>query len=159
MGAAIKTGIGLAVIIEVITLVWFVTGLIENPMMGLVFLPIAIVLNVLAVWWALKQTRLVHGYGKQLLSAIVLGVVAGVLIFAFSWVNYNVLFPDALEDQKAATIEWMEGMGWPEEQKAAQVAKVEELTVTSQAVQALVGTILTSLVVGAIVAIFVRKKT
>jgi hypothetical protein len=158
MGAAIKAGIGLAVIGAVITIGWYAAGLHESPMLGLVFLAIVIPLNAIAVWWALRQTAAVNGYGKQLLSAIVVGVVAGVLIFVFSFVITSVLFPDALEDQKAAGIEWVESMGWPEEVKRKQIEGIESMTAASNAMQGMFGTMGTSLVAGLIIAAFVRRK-
>jgi hypothetical protein len=159
MGAAIKAAIGLAVIIEVISIGWFAAGLHENMMLGFVFVAFAILLNVLAVVWALRQTRAVNGYGKQLLSAIVLGVVGGVLIFLFSMVNMSVLFPEAFEDQKAMQIEWIESMGMPEDTKAKQVKAIEESTPASSAVQGpLLGTVIVSVLTGAITAAFVRRK-
>ncbi len=105
----------------------------------------------------MKQTP-DNGYGKQLLQGLLIGLVAGVLILVFSWVNLSVLFPDYLEQSKTATIEWLESMNLPEQQLEAQVAQIEGQSVTGQAVSGLIGTVITSLIVGAVIAIFVRKK-
>ena len=159
MSAVIKAGIALAVLVEIFSVVLILAGLHESaPMVaGIVFILVAIVLNVGCVFWGLKQTA-DNGYGKQLLNGLLIGLVAGVLIFAFSMLNLSVLFPDYLDQSKTATIEWLESMNIPQPQLEAQVAQIEGQSAMRQAVSGLIGTVITSLIVGAIISIFVRKK-
>lgn len=158
MGAAIKAGLGLTAIIWVMQIGWILCGLHERIFLGLLFVVIAIVLNVLALVWALRQTRQQNGYGKQFLCAVVMGVVAAVAICGVSMVSYTVLFPEAIDEQKAAVIDWLEGSSMPEQVRAAQIKKTESTTALASAMQGLYGTVGTSVIVGAIVAAFVRKK-
>ena len=93
-----------------------------------------------------------------MLNALEIGLVASVLIFAFSMLNLSVLFPDYLAESKTASIEVMENMSMPEQRLEAQVAKIEAQTVAGQARSSAIGTIVTSLFLGAIIAIFKRRK-
>jgi hypothetical protein len=159
MSAAIKAGVALAVAVEIFSVIFAVAGLHQKgPLFGIVFLLVVIGLNIGCIVWGLKQTSGENGYGKQLLNAIVIGLVAGVLIFVFSMVNLNVLFPNYLEESKLASIEFLENANLPEEVLNQQVAKVEGQTATGASIQGTIGAFFTSLIVGAIVAIFSRKK-
>jgi hypothetical protein len=159
MSAVVKAGVGLAVAVSAFSVIFALAGLHRSPLAGgLLFLAVAIALNVGAVFWGLKQTAGANRYGKQLLNALLLGVVAGVLIAAFSWPMLTLLFPSYLEESKAAGIEMLQSSGLPAEALDKQVQRLESMTVSSQALQGMLGTLGTSLVAGAIIAIFQRRK-
>jgi hypothetical protein len=159
MNAVIKAGVALAVLVWIVSVIWAVAGLHQtNPIVGLVFLVVVIVLNVGCIYWALKQTAAENGYGKQLWNVILFGLVAGVLICALSMLNLTVLFPNYLEEESTAVIEFMEGAGMPEEALQGRIEQIEARTPLRQSINGLIGTFFTSLIVGAVVAIFVRKK-
>ncbi len=160
MNAVLKAGIGLAVIVEIITVIGIASGmLLANRLVAeIVLMVIFFGLTGVAIFWGLGQTAAESGYGKQLLNALLIGLVAGVLIFAFSMLNLTVLFPDYLAESKTASIEVMENMSMPEQRLEAQVAKIEAQTVAGQARSGAIGTIVTSLFLGAIIAIFKRRK-
>jgi len=63
-----------------------------------------------------------------------------------------------LEEMRAGYEEWIRAMGLPEEQLQQQLAAMEETTPARQSAAGFVGTFFTSLVAGAIVGIFVRKR-
>lgn len=67
--------------------------------------------------------------------------------------------PDYLEDVKTAQIVSLEAFNLPEDKVDKQITKIEAITPVSSAMQGMIGTFFTSLIVGAIVAIFKRKKT
>lgn len=160
MSAVVKAGVALAVLVAVLSLVLAFAGLHRNnPMVAqFAFLIPAILLNVGCVFWGLKMTAADNGYLKQLVNGLLIGLVAGVLIFAFSMLLLNVLMPDYLDEVKQSTIAWLEDSGLPDEQVESQIKSVEETTPVSQALAGLIGTFLTSLISGAIIAIFVRRK-
>ena len=160
MNAVLKAGIGLAVIVEIITVIGIASGmLLANRLVGeLALMVIFFGLTGVAIFWGLGQTAAESGYGKQLLNALEIGLVAGVLIFAFSMLNLAVLFPDYLAESKTASIEVMENMSMPEQRLEAQVAMIEAQTVAGQARSGAIGTIVRSLFLGAIIAIFKRRK-
>ena len=159
MNAVLKGSVALAVAVALVSILIAVTGLHTNPMVsGLVSIVVFVLFTVAAVLWVLKQTAADNGYGRQLLNGLLLGVVSGVLIFVFSWLILTVLFPDYLGESQDAMVFMLENSGLPEAQLNAQIAKVEAATPTSNAFSGMIGTIITSLVVSAIVAIFFRKK-
>jgi hypothetical protein len=159
MSAVIKASVALAVLVAIVSVIFAVAGLHEKGIMpGIVLLVVFIALNVGCVFWALKQTAADNGYGKQLLNAAVFGLIAAVLIFGFSILNLKVFFPSYLEESTTATIEFLEGMNMPAEALQAQVQKQEARTVVGDSTGGAIGTFLTSLIVGAIIAIFKRKK-
>ena len=160
MNAVLKAGIGLAVIVEIITVIGIASGmLLANRLVAeLVLMVIFFGLTGVAIFWGLGQSVAESGYGKQLLNALLIGLVAGVLIFAFSMLNLAVLFPDYLAESKTASIEVIENMSIPEQRLEAQVAKIEAQTVAGQARSGAIGTIVTSLFLGAIIAIVKRRK-
>ena len=159
MNAVVKGSIALAGAVALVSILMAVTGMHKNPILGgIVSLVVVIGLDIVAVWWVLKQTAADNGYGKQLLNGLLVGVVAGVLIFLFSWVMLTVLFPNYMDEANDAMIEWMESSGMPQEQVEAQIERAENATPLRQSMAGLIGTFFTSLIAGAIVAIFVRKK-
>ncbi len=160
MNAVLKAGIGLAVIVEIITVIGIASGmLLANRLVAeIVLLVIFFGLTGVAIFWGLGQTVAESGYGKQLLNALEIGLVASLLIFAFSMLNLSVLFPDYLAESKTASIEVMENMSMPEQRLEAQVAKIEAQTVAGQARSGAIDTIVHSLFLGAIIAIFKRRK-
>jgi len=158
MSSVIKASVTLAVLVMIVSVVYLATGMHQTPALGFVTVIVFIVFNIGCLIWALSSTAAENGYGKQLLNAVVFGVVAGVLIFGSSLLQSTVLFPNSLEETKTATIEMYEGMNMPEAQLEKTVKKIESLTPVSAAVPGTIGTFFTSLIVGAIVAIFKRKK-
>lgn len=86
-----------------------------------------------------------------------IGLVGGVLVFLGSMLLLTVL-PDYLEETKTAQIAGLEQWNLPEDRMDAQIAKIEAVTPVASSMQGMIGTFFTSLIVGAIVAIFKRKK-
>jgi len=158
MSSVIKASVTLAVLVTIVSVVFAAAGMHHTPMLGIVLLVVVIGLDVGCVIWALSPTAAENGYGKQLLNAVIFGVVAGALIFGSSLLQTTVLFPDYIEESTTATIEMYESMGMPEAQLQKAVEKIESTTPVSAALQGTIGTFFTSLIVGAIVAIFKRKK-
>ena len=160
MHVTLKASLILVGLVALLSIVVYVTGLHKNFVVGqAVFLIGAILINVVVVFWALKQTAAENGYGRQLLSSAVIGVVGGVLIVLVSWLLLSVVFPDVLEEGRQGAIEFMKAAGTPEAEFNRQVEVLENTTPMSQSVPGGIGTFFTSLLTGAIVAIFKRKKS
>jgi hypothetical protein len=160
MGGVIKAGLLLVVLVAALSLGIALSGLHESSPLAAQFAFVipAILLNVGCVFWGLRMTAAQAGYGGQVLNGLLIGVVAGVLIFAFSFLMLTVLLPDHLAEVKAATIEWAQASSLPEETKAKQIESVEKTTALSQALAGLVGTAATSLIAAAVIAIRVRRR-
>ena len=159
MNAVIKASVALAILVGILSVIFAATGMHEKGILpGAVLGVLFIALTIAGVFWALSQTAADNGYGKQLSNAAVFGVIAGVLIFGFSMLNLTVLFPDYLAENTTAMIEALEGTNLPEDQLQVQVERLEGRTAVGQSVGGAIGTLVTSLVIGAIVAIFKRKE-
>ncbi len=158
MNTVIKASVAIMVVVMVVSLVVYFTGLHENLLIGsLGSLVLFVGANIAIVFWALKQTAADNGYGRQLGNAALIGLVGGVLVFLGSMLLLTVL-PDYLEETKTAQIAGLEQLNLPEDRMDAQIAKIEAITPVASSMQGMIGTFFTSLIVGAIVAIFKRKK-
>ena len=158
MNAAVKWGVILAVVIAALSVSIAVTGMHRSPIVGLVFVVVAIVINIAAVFMALRQTAGENSYIKQLLGGLLIGVVAGILIFLSSWLMLSVVFPNYLAESREGAIAFLESMNLPEDQLDVQIEKLDDATPLNQAVSGLIGTFFTSLFAGAIIGIFQRRK-
>ena len=159
MNPVVKGGIILAVIVFLITVLIGATGMHKNAIVaGLVSIVIFIGITFGVVFWVLGQTAAESGYGKQVANALLVGVIAGALIFLLQWINLAVIFPNYLEEMGEGMIAMMESAGIPEAQMDAQIAKLEAATPVSQAATGAGFTVGTSLFFGLIVAIFKRRK-
>lgn len=160
MNTPIKAGLILAIAVTLVSAIMIASGMHEKNIMlyGLISLVLYIGLNVVILFWALSQTAADNGYGKQVLNCLIIGVVGGVVIMIGSWLLLAVVFPDTIAETRDATLVFLEGANLTEAQMDAQVAKLDSSTAMSQSVQGLLGTLGTSLVIGAIIAIFKRRK-
>lgn len=158
MNTVIKASVAIVVVVMVISLAMYFTGLHENALIGgLGSLVLLIGANIAIVFWALKQTAAENGYGRQLGNAALIGLVGGILVFLGSMLLLTVL-PDYLEEMKTMQIASLEQFNLPEDKMDAQIAKIEAITPVTSSMQGMIGTFVTSLIIGAIVAIFKRKK-
>ncbi|MEE8412694.1 MAG: DUF4199 family protein [Acidobacteriota bacterium] len=158
MKIAIKASLALMIAVMIVTVLMYVTGLYENLLIGgLGSILLFIAANVAVVFWALKQTAAENGYLRQLGGGALIGLIGGVLVFLGSMALMMAL-PDYLEDVKTAQIVSLEQFNPPEDVLEKQITKIEATTPVSSSMQGMVGTFFTSLIVGAIVAIFKRKK-
>ncbi len=159
MGPAIKWGAILAVAVALVSLVMIASGLHMNPLIyGIGVIVVFMGLNIVAVVMALRATADEKGYLGQLGSGAVLGLVGGVLSFAFSLLITTVIFPDAIPQMIEASLEFYGQAGLTEEQLVATEEQLRQTTPMAGAVQGLIGTFCTSVIVAAITAIFVRRK-
>ena len=160
MNIPVKAGLILAVAVTLVSAALLATGTHEKSVMlyGLVSLVLYIGLNIAILIWALSKTAADSSYGKQLLNCLIIGVVGGVTIMLGSWLLLAVVFPDTMAQSRDAFLVMLEGANLTEAQMDAQIAKLDAATPMSQSLQGLYGTLGTSLIVGAIIAIFKRKK-
>jgi hypothetical protein len=159
VNSVINASLILAGVVAVLTVTVIVTGLHEQPAVGIpLFIFGAIFLNIVVVFWGLKQTAAEDPYGKQLTNAALIGLIGGVLIFVVSIVMTGVLFPDFLDESKAAQAGLLESTlpAGPTLDEA--LARNASRSPLSEAFGGLVGTLGTSILAGAIIGIFLRRK-
>ena len=158
MNAVVKWSVILVALVTLMNLIFIGTGMHANPLVGILGIVLAIGFNIAVVIMLLRKTRADCGYGKQLLNSILLGLIAGVLIFATSFLVLSVLFPNSIPEMIDGNIAFLESAPIDDETRQAQIAAVQGTTAMAQAVSGMMGTFFTSLLVGAILAIFLRKK-
>lgn len=158
MKSVITASIVLVTVVMAVSLLLYVTGLHSQPMVGGVgSLLVVIGANITVVFWALKQTAGENGYMRQLGNGALVGIVGGTLVFVASMVLLATI-PNYLSEMQAAQISALEQWELPEDALAEQIAKIEAITPAVSSMQGTIGTFFTSLITGAIVAIFQRRK-
>ena len=159
MQIPIKAGVILAVLVTLTSATLIATGLHENfIVLNIVSIVVYIAINVGVVFWALKRTAAENTYRLQLRSSLVLGVVGGLLVFLGSWLLLAVVFPGALPAIREGAVAFMEGSGMTDPQVLEQMESLDAATPLSQSIPGGFFTVLTSLVSGAIIGAFQRKK-
>jgi hypothetical protein len=159
MSVAIKWGLILGVVVGLLGFVFGGAGLHQNPMMALVFVALAIAINIAAVVLCLRQAAATTPWGRQLLNGLVVGVLGAVIIFACSWTMTAVVFPGYYDQMLDGYAAYFERVGMAEDKIDQQMRAIEAgATPVAAAQQGAIGTVITSLVVAAIAGIFLRKK-
>ncbi len=159
MHVTLKASLILAGLVALLSILIYLTGLHTSFVAGqAIFLVGAIAINAGVVFWALRQTAAENGYGRQLLSSAVIGVAGGVLIVLISWVLLSFVFPDVLDEARQAAVQYLRSSGAPEADVERQRATLEAATPMSQSIPGGLGTLFTSLITGAIVGVFQRKR-
>ena len=134
----------------------------RNPALGLVFPLVATATTIGVVVWTLRRTRDEgRRYGGQLVVSFVLAIVAAVLLFVNAFLMTQVLFPDYVEEVRAVQEEVLatQSAGASPEELAAQQKALDVMTSpTVQAATGAIATVVTTMVVALIAAIFIRKK-
>ena len=136
------------------------TGWYKDPNLALLFVPVAIFINVGLIVWGLMQTaKDGRRYWSQVGAGVLIGVVGAVIIFSGSLLFTTVAFPEYFEEIRAMHGEMLRAAGQTEVEIGAQL----ELAATAQtpvinAVTGVIGTLMTSFVVALLTAAFVRAK-
>ena len=159
MNTTVKASLILVAAVALFSIIVFALGLHKDFVTGqTTFLAGAIALNVGVVYWALNRDASIKSYGAQLLTALGIGLIAGFLIVVVSWGLTSFVFPNANEEMKQGAITYMEEKNTPEDEYQEQLAALDETTPLSQAIPGGFGTLATSLVSGAVIAAFRRRK-
>ena len=153
MNIPVKYGVILGVVVGVLGFAIPALGLHTNMLASVGFLVAVIAINIVVVFLALRETATDAGYGRQVVNGLVVGAVGAVIVFLGSWVTTAVVFPAYLDEVAQATRASLAALGLSVEQIEAQVGDGSSV---GSAFQGALGTVVTSLVVGAIVAIFKR---
>jgi len=158
MSHVVKWSVILTVLVAIVSIAFIAAGMHTNPITNLLFIPVAIVINVVVIVLALRATAGEQGYKLQLRDGFLIGVFAGVLITATSWITLSFVFPDAIAEMTAGAEELIRGSGLDDELVEAQVRALEGVTPFSQAWPGGLGTLFWSILTSAIGGIFIRRK-
>lgn len=156
----LKTGIIFGVVVEIWALIFAAAGMHRSPSLGPLFSIVAIVLTVAFVAWGLVQTKaLGKKYMGQVVSGVLICLVAAVIIFFGSLLLNYVVFPDFIQEAVDVQMDIMAQRGMAQEEIEQQMSMTSFLfTPIAQAILGVVGTMVTGLIVSLILAIFIRQK-
>lgn len=157
MGAVLKWSLVLVVIVTALSAVIGMAFEPGNSLGSVIFLPLAIGLNVGCVFMALKETAAENTYGKQLMLAIVIGVISGVLIFATSYMLYTTMLTAHVDFAIDQASDQILAQGLPADQEEQQLTFIQGFMPLLAAIPGLLGTLVTSITAGAIIAAFKKK--
>ena len=159
MNTIVKAGLVLGVLVEIWTFLMGFTGWYKNPSLaGLFWVVVAIQIAVLM--WALKRTAAEgRGYGGQIGAGTLISVIGGVIIVAGSIVFSTLVFPHYFQDVAALQEQKLRAAGRSDaeiKQMMDMVAKT--MNPGMQAFFGFCGTLITGVVVSAILGAFFRAK-
>ena len=157
MNPAVRFGLILGVVVAALGYLVPILGLHTNPIVPTVFVGAAVVVNVVCVFLALRQTAADATWMRQVVNGLVVGAIGAVLIFVGSWTMTTWVFPNYYAEYVAAAREMLTAAGLSADQVAAQMAAIEGTTPAGSAFSGAVGAIITSVVAGAVVGAFKRQ--
>jgi hypothetical protein len=153
----VKWGLVLGVLVVIWQFVMGFTGWYAHPVLANAFL-LVVLIDVVVVVLALRETRKSQGYSRQVLTGVLVGVVGSVLVLGGSLLFTTVAFPEYFETMASMQETVMAQRGYPPETVQAVAARTRAATPLQAALQGVVGTIATSLVVALLAAIGYRRK-
>jgi hypothetical protein len=135
------------------------TGWYKDPAMVNAFF-LVIPLQIAVLWWALRKTAAEgQRFGGQLMAGLVISLVAGVIIFAGSYLFTTVLFPGYFDDVAAVSEQVYRSQGKSEAEIQALMESYRKgATPLMNSLTGLIGTVVTGLVASALIGAFVRRK-
>ena len=157
MNVPIKYGLTLGVVAAVISFITVAMGP-QVSLLAALFPLIATVATIVIVFLALRETAAEATWSGQLLNSLILGAVGAAIVFVVSWLSLGVMFPTYLAETAAAAEHALANAGLAPEMIEQQVQSLEESTALGQAFAGAVGTVVTSLIAGAIIGIFKRES-
>ncbi len=159
MSPIIKGGVALGIVTILISLVFGFTGMYKDPSLANFWFPMAIGGTALVLFWTLRQTAATRGYGGQIVAALGIAIVAAPIILGNGFLFNGVLFPDSMEIARQNAADGMAASGLSDADVEKQLDALGFMfTPAFSAILGAVMTVVTSLVLGLIIAIFVRKK-
>jgi len=159
MNTIVKAGLALGILVEIWTYLMGFTGWYKDPkLMSLFWVVIAIEIAVLM--WALKRTAAEgRGYGGQVGAGTLVALIGGVFTVVGSLIFTTLVFPHYFQDLAAIQEQMLRTSGRSEaeiQQVMAMTAKTS--TPAMQAFFGFCGTLVTGIVVSAIIGAFFRAK-
>jgi hypothetical protein len=152
-------GVVLGVLVELWTLVMGYTGWYKDPAMVNAFF-LVIPLQIAVLWWALRKTAAEgRRFGGQVLAGLLISLVAGVIIFAGSYLFTTVLFPGYFDDVAAVSEQMYRSQGKSDAEIQALMESYRRgATPLMNSLTGVIGTVVTGLVASALIGAFVRRK-
>ena len=159
MNPILSAGLLIGVLCGLWTFVMGFTGWYKNPVMVNVFFAVVLI-EIGGLIWGLRKTAAQgRTYSGQVVAGTLMGIIAGVIIFAFSMVFTTFAFPNYFDEINAMMREVMAKAGTSEAEitQAIDSAKAGQTSV-GYAVQGFIGTFMTAVIASAIIALWIRAR-
>lgn len=158
MNPILSAGVLIGVLCGVWTFVMGFTGWYKDPVLSILFLPAVIIIEVGGLYWGLKQTAAMgRAYAGQVVAGAMMATIAGVIVIGSSLLFTMVAFPDYFQELEGMQRQLLAEQGRsPAEIEAA--VQLNTSTPMGQAMAGFIGTLVTGIIVSAIIAIWVRAK-
>jgi len=159
MSTVTRGGIWLGILVVVWTFIMGLTGWYKDAVMLNAFW-VVILIQIGVLVWALRKTAAAgNTYGKQVMSGLTISIIGGVIIFFGSLLFTSVVYPQYFTELQSVHEQMLRDAGTPESDMQ-RMLEAESATQTSflQALFGFIGTVVTGIVVSAILGFFIRKK-
>lgn len=159
MNLVIRGALVLAAVVSIWTILLLAADVHQKPELFRWSIPLMAAINVIVVYVTLRKTAATQVYRQQLASGALLGAIAGVLIAMTSWLTATVLFPAAIAESSAAMLEYAQKQDLTAAQMSNLKRNLAARTPFRDATQAAWGTLFTSIIAAAVVAIGARRPS
>jgi len=158
MSDTVRTGLWIGVLTVLWMLVMGYTGWYLHPqLLNLFFL--VIVVEVVLIARALRRSAKANTYLQQVVAGTTMAIIASVVIFCGSSLFTTVLFPSYFEDLQRVGREVMRQQGLADAEIAQRLeAMAPWQTSVMNALQGVIGTVVTGLAASLVVGAFARKR-
>ena len=161
MNPILAAGILIGILCSAWTFILAFTGLYKSPSANVVFISVAMAIEIVVLTWGLRRTAAEgRAYGGQILAGTMMAIVAGVIIIASSLLFTTVVFPNYFADVEQAYRQALQTQGKTDAEIAAAIqASAASATPMAQAMSGFIGTLVTGIVASAIIGLFVRRRS
>ena len=159
MNPILSAGVLIGVLCSAWTFIMGFTGWYKNPAANVVFISVAMAIEIVVLTWGLRRTAQGRAYGGQILAGTMMAIVGGVIIIASSLLFTTVVFPTYFADVEQAYRAALQKQGKSEMEIAAAIqATAASATPMAQAMSGFIGTLVTGIVASAIIGVFVHRR-
>ena len=158
MNPIFSAGVLIGVLCGAWTFVMGFTGWYKDPALAVLFLPAVIIIEIAGLYWGLRQTAAQgRAYSGQVVAGAMMSTIAGVIVICSSLLFTMVAFPDYFQELEAMQRQILAQAGQsPAEIETAVLATAS--TPMGQAMSGFIGTLITGIIVSAVIAVWVRAK-
>src|SRR5262245_57530056 len=160
MNPILSAGILIGSLCSAWTFILGFTGLYKSPSANVVFISVAMAIEVVVLTWGLRRTAAEgRAYGGQILAGTMMAIVGGVIIIASSLLFTTVVFPNYFAEVEQAERNALQSQVKTDADIAAAIqANAASATPMAQAMSGFIGTLVTGIVASAIIGIFVHRR-
>ncbi len=159
MQSIVKAGIVLGLAAEVWTFIVLSLGWHADPMMLMLFY-LVIFIQTGVLFWGLRMTAAQgRTYGGQVVAGLLISGIGAVIIFVGSFILTSYVFPDYFVELEQGLRTMLQTQGLPEADIQAQIdAMAGSNTPVMNALNGVIGTVITGLILSLIIGSFVKAK-